>query len=470
MELNSYAGGKAELKIKSDLMSVVVAAVAIVMLIASTPTANLSFFLIAAYALRGRAQAILALGLSWLFTMISPGIAAETTLGAAGRYTVLAAAALSVLLRSRPSNMKPMTWWTLLLGGALVWHSFLFSPIVDVSVLKAALWTTAMITVIAAWAGLSAQERSLVTVQLFGGLAIVAVVSVPLVALPLGYLRNGTGFQGILSHPQAMGPTMALLGAWAAAQMLERKQPPWSAVVLTVLCLALILLSEARTAGIALVLGLGVAISLAPLLSRQKITPVLPGLRSRKMVLVMLSCVSALLLGGPILGDRIAGYIAKRGEATSLAEAYHVSRGVLIDPMLDNISNDPWQGIGFGISSVPDAMVVDRDPVFGLPTGASIEKGVMPIAVLEEVGIPGFLAVAMWIWVLLRRSSRRGVASLGVALTVLFLNLGEYTFFSPNGFGLLPIILLGWACSSGQTELVARRDGLALHQKAARRV
>jgi hypothetical protein len=48
---------------------------AMAMRIASTPTANLSYLVIVGYALLGRAQAIQALALSWLFTMLSPGIA-----------------------------------------------------------------------------------------------------------------------------------------------------------------------------------------------------------------------------------------------------------------------------------------------------------------------------------------------------------------------------------------------------------
>src|SRR5690554_4193811 len=71
---------------------------ALAMRVVSTPTANLSYLIIAVYALLGRAQAIQALALSWLFTMLSPGIGPGVA--AAGRYAVMAAAAASVLLRS----------------------------------------------------------------------------------------------------------------------------------------------------------------------------------------------------------------------------------------------------------------------------------------------------------------------------------------------------------------------------------
>lgn len=85
-------------------------------------------------------QTIHALGLPWLFAMLSPGIASEASMAVVGRYVVIFAAALSALL------------------------------------------------------------------------------SLPLLVHPLGYLRNGTGFQVILNHPQVFGPTMALLCAWAGCE------------------------------------------------------------------------------------------------------------------------------------------------------------------------------------------------------------------------------------------------------------
>lgn len=116
--------------------------------------------------------------------------------------------------------------------------------------------------------------------------------------------------------------------------------------------------------------------------------------------------------------------------------------------MWSNITRQPWQGIGFGVASRPEDMHITRDPVLGLPVGASIEKGVMPLAVLEEVGIFGFLMVSTWLAFLLIGSVRSGFGSMAVLLTALALNLGEYTLFSIGGFGMLPMLLMGWAVSA----------------------
>ncbi|MFI5411071.1 hypothetical protein [Kaistia sp. UC242_56] len=380
--------------------------------------------------------------------MISPGIAPISGFSSAGRYAVIFAAALSVLMKNRSTVLAYDAVPTLFLGIFITFHSILFSPIVDVSALKSISWTISMLTVITAWRQLSHDDWDAVSLQVFRSLILVMVVSLPLLVLPLGYLVNGTGFQGILNHPQAMGPTLALLGAWSASQMFGSKRPPWHVVILVIVCVVLVLLSEARTAGLALLGGFSFAALCVSLLSKRRLVSTLPGLFSPRFGLITVVGVVLLsLFGSKFLGN-IASYISKRGEASNLMEAYQGSRGYLIDAMQANISMSPWQGIGFGIASIPEAMVVTRDPMLGLPIGAAIEKGVMPLAVLEELGIPGFIFVAVWIASVLRRSARGGVASLSVALTVLLLNLGENTLFSAGGFGMLPIILLGWAITS----------------------
>lgn len=426
--------------------------VAVAMRVLSTPTANISYLVVALYALSGRAQAIQALGLSWLFSMISPGIAAEATAASVGRYAVLAAAAISVLLRSgilvKGVRVSRPVFATLGLGVLLVFHSLLFSPIKDVSVLKALSWTVAAATLLAAWSGLSGVERTVLTRQVFGGLTIVLLCSLPLLPLPLGYLRNGTGFQGVLAHPQAFGPAIGLLGAWAGSRMLADSKPTWTMVALFGACLVLVVLSEARTAGIALLLGIVLAGVTSQVLTRGSILGFLPGLRSRRVHLVIGLSLMGVLLAGSALSDRLDQYFSKRTDSSNLAAAYEASRGAVIERMWVNIQIQPWQGIGFGIASYPEDMVVDRDPILGLPTGAAIEKGVLPIAVMEELGVFGFFAVMLWLWMLVRRAARGGgMTALAVFFTVLLLNMGEYVLFSPGGMGLLSLLLIGWAAT-----------------------
>jgi hypothetical protein len=425
---------------------------ALALRLASGPTANVSYLLIAAYALQGRAQAIQALFLSWLFSMLNPALAPAASFASIGRYGILLAAALSIIIhkpaRTTSGNAKTLVEMTLLLGIFIILHSLLFSSMPDVSVLKAVSWTLAMTTLFAAWSGLSEDRRAALGTQLFGALTLVMVVSLPMLALSAGYLQAGAGgFQGILGHPQAFGLTMALLGAWAAVRMFALPRPPWWLVVLASASMPLVMLSGARTAGLSLLLGVTVALFLSPTLSGQSVRQLLPGLRSRRVHLVIGVTLVGVVLAWPKLAERTETYITKRSGTSNVVEAYEASRGGLIDLMWTNIERKPLEGIGFGIASIPELMVVQRDPVLGLPTSAIIEKGVMPVAVLEELGAIGVLLVAAWLWIVLRRCARRGVAPLAVFLVVLFLNMGEATLFSVGGAGLLSMILIAWAAT-----------------------
>src|SRR5690606_19943902 len=91
---------------------------------------------------------------------------------------------------------------------------------------------------------------------------------------------------------------------------------------------------------------------------------------------------------------------------------------------------------------------VALDPVSGLPVGAAVEKGVMPLAVWEELGIFGLCAVGLWLWGIVRRSARGGITPMALCTVVLVVNLGESILFSPGGMGLLCLLLLGWAATA----------------------
>ena len=368
----------------------------LILRVASMPTANLSFFLLAAYATLGRKQAIQAIAMCWLFTMVSPGVAPPASLGSVGRYAVFFAAFGSVFFRSGVfsngfSITKPV-FATISLGAFLAVHSLILSPIPDVSILKAISWTLVTATLLSAWGQMDIKDEQQLFKQLYYGLVVIMLVSIPLVVLPLGYLRNGTGFQGILNHPQAFGVTMAILGALAGSSLLAQRKPSWGYLGIFGGCLVLILLSEARTAGVALILGLVIGFVVAPLLSGRKIIDILPGLKSRRLWGWISIVLIVALVFSPLLYQKVNSYISKSGragESVTLAQAYEQSRGGLIDRLLANIEENPLTGIGFGIASNPFEMIVERDPVLGLPTGAAIEKGLLPLAIVAELVLDG---------------------------------------------------------------------------------
>lgn len=439
--------------------------IALVMRLASPDTANYSYLILAGCALAGGERVVQALALAWLFTALSGGVGPPllTSEAAVGRYAVVAAAVISVFLRSRQAkewfSMSRPVRATLALGAFLIIHSMLFSALPEISIFRALLWTIVMATLLSAWLGLDFEARARVERQLFVGLVLLVLVSLPLAFTDIGYLRNGTGFQGVLSHPQAFGPVVAMLAAWVAGRLLSTAGPRWSDVAFLGLCFVLVVMSESRTAGFALILGLASAVLVLPLIAGIPARRLMPGLASRRLHALGLIAVIGVMVVGPALSGRVGDYAQKRTDSAGLFEAMVSSRGLLVQTMIANFEEEPLTGIGFGIASGPSFIVVVREPMLGLPISASIEKGVLPIAVLEEIGIFGFLLVVAWLWLMVKRSARAGIAAFAVVAVVLLLNLGESTLFSPGGLGLLQLILLAWAFTGGHHPVPDRTRG-----------
>ena len=413
---------------------------------------SLSYLPLALYGLRGNAQAVLALELSWLVTMLSKGIGPEFIGGGAGRTAAVAIIALATIFRSGALRgdwrMSRPVQATLGVGFFLVCHSLLFSRVADVSVLKALSWTVTTCTLLANFGRLSDGVYAQLERIVFGLLLGVSLVSLPLVATEVGYLTNGTGFQGILNQPQAFGLTMALLASWLLGGLLGDPRPSWQRLAFLGVAIMMVALSQSRTAGLAFLLSVPIGVLLVVRGAPGSARASLPGLWTGRMHWMLLLAPVVLALTGTALLERMSTFLRKGEDATSIVQSYDTSRGRLVERMLSNIKMNPWAGIGFGVASDPYAMVIERDSVLGMPTGAAIEKGNTPIAVVEELGVLGALVVAAWLVVLALPAIRGGPRPAIVLVAILLTNLGEATLFSPGGFGMLALILIAWAATS----------------------
>lgn len=422
----------------------------------SPTTANLSYVALALLALFSIRMAIIALALSWLFTMINPGLAPEASFATAGRFLVVFAAACSVFVRSsvfKKPRFDRMVIYVTLFGLFVVLHSLFFSTITTVSLLRILIWTVAFLTLFSAWSSLDELGRKQLGHFIYFGLVLLAVLSVPLIFSALGYLRNERGLQGVLNHPQAFGSAMGLLAAWAAARILHSQRLAVMDGLVFILAVILVLLSEARTGGLAMILGITSAMLSIRVFQSQPLHRLFPILRNRIVPLLVILILTGLVVFAPQINSITDKFITKSGRAdvADVVAAFERSRGVLYEPMLENIRAQPWIGIGWGIGSDPWAMRIETDPIFGLPIGAPIEKGVMPVAVLEELGVVGLLIFVLLILFFLRTASKGGIVPLALLLTVLFINLGEATLFSPGGMGMLQLLLLTYALGLGST-------------------
>ena len=276
-----------------------------------------------------------------------------------------------------------------------------------------------------------------------------ALISLPTLFFPeIGYRRSGSGFQGIMNHPLVFGPTMALLGAFILGRLFQQSKPSWKLIFLFSIIFLLIFMSESRAAGVALVLASFFCMAFIFIISRHSLQLYAPAMKSKRLFFIGLMLICFLLID--TYEFKLVDYFISKSfqaDVDGLINAFQVSRSVLYEPMIANIIKNPFTGIGFGIASDYLSMDINRDPILGLAFYAPTEKGVLPILVLEEVGIIGFLLFTLWVFILIRRSISNGMPTFLVLMTLLLINMAESILFSPGGTGLLILIVLSAAVS-----------------------
>jgi hypothetical protein len=161
------------------------------------------------------------------------------------------------------------------------------------------------------------------------------------------------------------------------------------------------------------------------------------------------------LIASPWIADNVWEFVSKGSKAESAVEAAFKSRGKKIDAMMRNIEQYPVWGIGFGALEGEDYFGLARDPVFNLPVMATVEKGVLPIAIVEETGIIGALFTYPWILLLIVHAVRGGLVTGTICLAVLVTNVAEASLFSPGGQGLFQLMFATWAATSPPIALPA---------------
>lgn len=447
---------------------VMVAIVIFGMRITSAETAALAFVVLAIYAMTGYREAIRAVAVCWVFLMLNPAFAPEPAIGHLLRYFVTFAASLSVLLRAAGSGKglrsSHFEVASIYLGAFILFHSLIISPEPAISSLKIINWVLLMLGCSTAWRKMPVSERQATAQELYlilGTLLVTSILVYPIAASRMpGYTDL---FRGVMAQSQALGPTIATFAVWTFARAFN--SPSVSKLALIFTSITVVFMSSSRTALLAVFAALGIAAAIKLLTLNDMKFKFPAKLRAQ----LSIALVFLIVLASPFaetLFARVQNFIQKGKETTSVLEAYSTSRGGLALEMWQNIIAHPVDGIGFGIASDPSTMEVKR--VFGIPISAIVEKGIMPLAVIEELGIFGASFVLFWIAVLLWRSWRGGGEPFVIVLTILTFNLGEYTLFSPGGMGMLAILLIGWAVNSSRVSPAPhRRMELPLSESSA---
>ena len=312
-------------------------------------------------------------------------------------------------------------------------------------------WQVSMLKLTMFFAGLSALltllkesqrlQQNIFLEPLFILLSMLAIFSIPTYFMFAGFAINGRGFQGAMNHPQGFALAMGSLFMLCYYRIIS-KQPGSFLVNVGFMGLAFVFLvfSQSRTSIFALILSLFLA-------------EIVGYMRGGKMLFVGRIAMNKYVFLGVIFGicfallnvDKVKelsnSVLQKGSDAGNVQEAFAESRGFLFQAAIRNFKENKWFGIGFQVSNGKYGgyeMKVSRDPFFGIPIGASIEKGFLPMAMLEEIGlIGGGIFILILIKVFLTGIGGTGYYAASLFFFSIFVNFGEAVLFSLSGYGLL---------------------------------
>ena len=460
----SDAGGYAKPSI--DLRTVAILSVVVWAQALGGTVGTVTWIGLIGWSVTGAAAAVRAVVLGVLLLLLNPALFQGSPVATELRWVLLLGAGLCVAVKSvvvvaRTRQLKLPAWCFALAAfyvlAVILTFSVSYAPMVSLLKLTAFLWGFATIN-----AGIE-RSRNYPWLQWLCSLwATIVLTSIPLIASAYGYWRNGSGFQGITAQPQAYGilvaPITTYLTLWLFLNVGGRR-----GVLIVATCLGWLTmaLSLSRTAVLSVILAGLLACSYA-LVAR-------PDIRSRiKRQLLSSSRLAVVTIASALLalylvqvanavgeflvkGKRAGGESAPSAITASLQD----SRGGLIQQQLANIRQHPFTGIGFGVASDAETFHVTRSTsLFNLPSGASVEKGSLPTAVVEENGVFGALLFFLFIWLFIRRVLRRADApAIGLVLCALLLNAGEMMFFSAGALGIFIWLTMGVAAA----QTVSRR-------------
>lgn len=401
------------------------------------------------YALRGPKEAIQALTISFLFVFLNPGLFTVSGNISILRWFVLFAAfgrVILTLVQTGATFPKPV----LALGMFSLFvfaMSFFSSYAPEISILKLVQFTIGVMTVLYLF-HLSGESREYWIGWFQNFFLVVILLSLPLYVTEYGYLRNQRGFQGILTHPQSLGVFIApYLALFTVRYLYEGKRSIFD-IILVLGSLFILYTTQARVGLFAVVLGVGLGLFYSLLIARQKASLTLKisktGFAAGILVIVFL------ILNISSVVQAVDDFVSKGREFEGLYEGYEMSRGGLIEKSMENFREHPVTGIGFGIASDTHRIRFERSEMLGMVTGASVEKGFIVSAVLEEIGLFGSAMLLLFIFSLIGFVfSQNLVSNQALLLTCFMVNIGEMVFFSFGGMGLFVWLLIGLSTLPG---------------------
>ncbi len=412
----------------------------------------LVYLTLAVYSLRGVKEAVQALCILFMLNLINHGIMPPFGGQSMIRWLVFFAACGRIIWERQFHQIRntELTIPLFVFSFVVLLFSILFSYVPSISISKIIMFSVGVYSILTAFS-ITSSMKDYWESWFFTFMAFIVFVSVPLYFSGLGYFRHGPahGFQGILYHSQSFGAFLAPVAAWTTLLLFREGKKPLAVIAVCLLSWFFLFATGTRTAFLAAVLGIGIILLIDMVKGSDK-SILVRWLFSHP---VRIALVSLIVVGVTVNFTFIQGFIgdftAKYHEVESYYGEYQRSRGFLIEASMENFRDHPVTGIGFGIDSNYENVRVEQDAFFGIPIAATIEKGFLLSAALEELGIAGFAVFLFLLFAIIRYVFiGNDLALLAVFLASLFLNIGEMIIFSFGGLGLYSWLLVGFATLS----------------------
>lgn len=328
------------------------------------------------------------------------------------------------------------------------------SSSVWISYLKIISFLLSALTVISALNKLNVKQIRNVIAWMFSIMFVVVFLSLcTLVNRNIAYHLNGVAFQGIFSHPQAMGVFLAPLASFFVGRFMFCKKDFLSVDMLIIpILIYMIIVTQARTAAVSVFLSFMTTLFIVNMpVIRQKIK--VKGSFFIKLILAIF--VVAIVIGiYPSLLDVAHDFIFKR-ESSGIDEAMSSrSRGLSLQ--WENFLASPIIGNGFGVYAGP-VPANNVQYLMGIPISAAVEKGFMPTALLEEVGILGTIPFLFMMYSIIKLVLKNTAPSwICMFFASIFINIGEYVFFSTAAMGMFYWIIMILCTVTHKNEATAK--------------
>lgn len=241
-------------------------------------------------------------------------------------------------------------------------------------------------------------------------------------------------FAGVTYNSQCLGPLLACCFVWVLCDMLFVAQKFTKLHMATLAAIVLPLyLTRSRTALFALAIGV-ITLSLLTMRRVKLKGRIKARVRSILSVLILLGIIGAGVL--EIKDRTVTKWLRKTNDLSSdrrtFEEALTGSREVLNEINWYDFHKNPILGMGFQVME----MHRERYPGRTFVLSAPIEKGLLPLMILGETGVVGFIVFCGFLICFFSGCRRRNLNVTATMFIVLCAtNIGEATFFSPGGSG-----------------------------------